>query len=140
MASQVTQSCEFECCYLIDRSLNAHRYRIEVTVEGPQREEDYGYVIEFSKLKTYIQSVVPDGSFIFDTVSQNIGRDVAFTLGQRGVSVCGMPFHLCAESLCNYISTTLQDVLNKNEPGVTIVVSKLRENGTSYVSWRPNES
>ena len=137
LASQVTQSCEFECCYLIDKSLNAHRYRLEVTVEGPQREEDYGYVMEFSKLHNYIKSVVPDGMFIFDTSSSNVGRDVAFILGQRGIPVKGLPFALCAESICNYISTSLQSILDHKEPGVNIVVSKLRENSTSYVSWRP---
>lgn len=137
MAAQVTQVCEFECCYVVDKQLNAHRYKVEVTVDGPQREEDLGYVIEFSKLSEYLRSILPDKRFIFETVSQNIGREIAFTMGQRGIAIQGYSFILSAENILTGIVQDLQSVLDIKEPGVRVVSAKLRENTSSYVTWKP---
>lgn len=138
MPSQVTHRMEFECCYLINKDVNAHRYRLEVTVEGPQRFEDFGSVIEFSKLREYVKSVVPDKSFLIDTSTENLGRDVGFMLGTRGVSVRAYSFQLSAENLCSNIGKQLQSILDSEEPGVTVVEVKLRENNDSFASWRPD--
>jgi 6-pyruvoyl-tetrahydropterin synthase len=137
MSVKVSQVCEFECCYLIDKTLNAHRYKFEVTVECNQRSADNGYVIDFATLLDYMNWVVPKNTFLFDTTTNNIGRDVAFVMGQRGVSIQGVSFTLCAEGICSSISKALQDILDFREPGVTIVSARLRENNTSFVSWQP---
>lgn len=135
MSSKVTQVCEFECCYLIGTELNAHRYKLEITVMGPQHTEDCGKVIDFSVLLKYMFDVVPDKCFLFDTSSQNIGREVAFILGQRNIKICGCFFTLSAENICNDIVHSLQDILNTKEPGVQIVSARLRETPSSFVSW-----
>ena len=135
MTTKVTTRAEFECCYIFDSILNAHRYRIEITVDGPQRQEDLGSVIEFSKLKKYVMTVVPNNTFIFDATCENAGRDVAFTMGKHGIKIMAVSFVLSAENICNYIVSTLQQILDLNEPGVKITNAKLRENNDSYVSW-----
>ena len=45
MNSTVSYRTEFESCYVQDEELHAHRYRIEVTVDGPQRYVDFGQMI-----------------------------------------------------------------------------------------------
>ena len=138
MASCVTQRVEFECCYLIDKELNAHRYRFEVTVEGNQFRLDKGCLISFESLKKYMKQVVPDKSFLFDSSTYNIGKDIAFIMGSKGVKISSCPYILSAENICSAMSQDLQRLLDSQEPGVTVVSSTLRENTGSFVSWKPS--
>ena len=54
MNSTVSFRTEFESCYVQNEELHAHRYRIEVTVDGPQRYVDFGQIIDY-KLRLSIQ-------------------------------------------------------------------------------------
>lgn len=132
---EVTRRVEFECCYIYNNQIEAHRCKLEVTVEGPQRFEDFGTVISFESLRRYILSVVPDKTFLCDAndpASKHVG-DAFIDAGCR-VLVC--EFSISAENLCTYIAEKLQHLLNIGEPGIQIVELKLRENNDSYVSWR----
>lgn len=138
MSVEVTCKIEFECCYLVDTELNAHRYQFEVTVNGRQRLQDNGTVIEFETLHHAMKEVAPRNAFLFDTSSNNVGRDIAFIMGQRGVKVVGVGFPLSAENICSHLVYELQDNLNKLNPGVTVTYAALRETPKSYVSWKPD--
>lgn len=134
MAIEVTQRVEFECCYIANQELNAHRYRFEATVIGPQREQDMGAVIDFHQLQRYMRGVSYDKKFLYS--SQDMDRVV------MGV-VNALPdkfkerveFQLSAENICKDMVSRLQFALDRVEPGVTVIGAKLRENTDSFASW-----
>ncbi len=138
MPSRVTQRVEFECCYLLETELNAHRYRFDVTVESDGPRRDKRYIISFQELTDCMKKVVPDKSFLFDTTTYNVGKDIAFILGSKGVKISGCPYMLSAENICSAASQDLQRLLDDKFPGVKIVSSSLKETTGSFVSWRPN--
>ena len=67
MGATVSYRTEFESSYLQNFELHSHRYRVEVTVDGPQRHQNKGKVIEFSHLAQYVNEVVYDKYFIYGT-------------------------------------------------------------------------
>lgn len=138
MSIEVSQRVEFECSYIFGTELNAHRYKFEVTVIGPQREEDNGIVIDFKSLKNYMNSVICDHAFLYQSTVENPGKTVAFILARAGVKCVGFPFMINAENMCKYFVQDLQSILNEHEPGVTVVSAKLRETNDSYTSWSLN--
>lgn len=139
MASEVSQKIRFECCYIVDTDINAHEYQFEATVVNMSGEsKSSGRIIDFANLKELMEKIVPNNRFLFDTTNQNLGRDVAFLLGQRGLAITGYAFSLSAENICRYLGDRLQKSLDAHYPGVNVKSVRLRENSSSYATWYPD--
>lgn len=136
MNMEVTKRLEFECCYVYRKEIHAHRYKLEVTVEGPQRFDDYGVVISFDELLKYMKEIVPDKTFIY-FVKDNDGVSISNAFGDCNYPTLGFNDPISAETLCKYLAFSLQDKLNILEPGINIIDLKLREDSNSFVSWKP---
>lgn len=131
----ITKSVEFESGCIFQGCFEAHRYKFEVTVVCPQREIDSGVVIEFDKLSQYLESVVPDNSFIHcfrDPVSSKIYK----VFNECGMKTYIMDSIVSCENLCKNLVSNLQSILNVREPGVVVMSARLRENPNSFVSWK----
>ena len=77
----VTVKQEFECAYFLESEdkkvdINAHRYRIEVSVR--RTGGVYNRIVEFSELQNLLKSVLPDRKYLYTddpgTVSYIIGQ------------------------------------------------------------------
>lgn len=134
MNLDVTTRTTFSAVYVRDNLLNAYQYKLEATVECPQRAEDDKMVIEFAKLQKYMRQASFDNTFLY-TSGDKFGLDIAMAMLKSGVGIKEVDYPLCAESICNNIAILLQGILNVKEPGVTLKELKLRETTESYVSW-----
>ena len=134
MNLDVTTRISFSAAYVRDATLNAFLYKLEATVECPQRAEDDKMVIEFSKLQKYMKEASFDNTFIY-TLGDSFGQDIANAMMKSGIKVKCVDYPSCAEGICNNIAILLQGLLNIREPGVTLKELKLRETAESYVSW-----
>ena len=146
---EVTQRDEFECSYIFEDiekgyELHSHRYRIEVTVSAPQRQLDFGMVIEFRKFKNLLKKVLPDGKFLYKSARESEDsycckdpgiRTVVEALEHLGIEIEAVTCDLTAESLCEFLANSIQRELNVHEPGVRVDNVKLRENNDSFASW-----
>ena len=132
---EVTKRIEFECCYIQNRQIEAHRCKLEATVEGPQRFEDFGRVITYENLQKYMKAMVPDKTFLYQWHEEKAVA-VAKAFNDAGCKTLPFEFEISAENLCSYFVKSLQDILDKKEPGITILEMKLREDNNSYVSWK----
>lgn len=137
MQMEVTKRIEFECCYIYNKQVEAHRCKLEVTVEGPQRYYDLGRVITYEELSNYMKDVVPNHSFLYHDEDMK-SMMVALAFQQAGCKVTEYPFPISAENLCSHIAESLQTILDSKEPGIRILDLKLREDNNSYVSWKKN--
>lgn len=133
---QVTTKIAFCSAYVSAGELNSYLYRLEATVECPQRAEDDNMVLEFTKLQKYMRESSFENTFLYNNYDEH-GRDIANAMLRAGVKCKGVDYALCAESICDNIAVILQGLLNIREPGVRLVELKLRETGDSYVSWTP---
>ena len=149
MLVTVTQRSEFECSYLMKETkddymknshyvLNSHNYRIEVTVASYTRDSQDSdkCIITFEKLKSIVDSCLPDGYFIYSVDDdseemKNLVRDLKI----MGVKVTELyRLSVSAENIVDSIARSISDKLD-NE-GVQLVEVKLRENPDSVVTWK----
>lgn len=133
--TSVTQRIEFECGVIFDRKYESHRYKLEMTVTGPQRFQDNGISIKFAELKTLMRSVVPEFRIIYSS-KDDLGVRVGALLTEVGIPVQSYSFSVSAENLCDYFVTSVQSELDKHFPGVVIISARLRENSESFVEWQ----
>ena len=142
---RVTQRLEFECCYISNRKLNAHRYRIEVTVSGEDRYLEDGVVIEFTKFREYIQHVVPAGKFVvgkfgYSGESEELAvRDVSRAMANCGILTQEYAEASC-ERMCEEIAHQLQQEFYIAEPGLIVEEVKLREDSQSFAVWTNSDN
>lgn len=140
----VTQRSSFEACYLMkvepsaSVQMHSHNYKVEVTVSGNQQMTDNGFIIEFSRLKHLLDSVLPDHKLIlypsYNTTIYDINKK--FEYFTQGLSIVfNLDKEPTAENLITYIVSKLQDKLDTQYPGVTIVNAKLRETNDSFAEW-----
>lgn len=133
----ITQKREFECCYISETGLNAHRYRIDVTVSGNQRYVDTGQVISFEQLSEYIRMAVPDKYWVYGEASSLDILNVVAAIKTCKIPTWSLPVvSVSCEKLCERIASKLQLMLDQFEPGVIVEQVKLVENSTSYALWR----
>lgn len=132
---QVSRKVEFECAYIADHELEAHRYQLSVSVDGPQRQQDNGYVISFEELAAIMKESVYDKTFLINTEDYTLPVDLYIVLRRCGVLVVEFHNTLCAEQICKACVNNIQDRLDKAAPGVRVISAKLVENSNSYVSW-----
>lgn len=132
---EVTKRIEFECCYIQNHQIEAHRCKLEVTVDGPQRFEDFGRVITYENLQKYLNVIVPDKTFLYQWHDEK-SIAVARAFVDAGCRTLPFEFEISAENLCDYFVKFLQDILDVKEPGITVLEMKFREDNNSYVSWK----
>lgn len=147
----VTQRCEFECAYIMEKDLskdyilgdepeegfelNCHRYKVEASVMS---NKDSNIVVEFGKLKQYLQATLPDKCFLSSASGERLPGELSVISGLKslGISVIELYFPLSAENLVTYIAEQLQLLLTRAYDNcVTVVSVKLRENNDSFVEW-----
>lgn len=138
MPSTVSYKTEFEAAYIQDEELHAHRYRFEVTVCGPQRSEDHGFVIDYRTLGKYVNHISLQGCFLASESSENSSIAViANLIEQTGVTVHWFVPKISIEMLCEYLATKLQQLLDRNEPGIRVIEAKLRETNDAFATYTP---
>lgn len=139
MKNEISQRTEFECVYVSDHEINAHRYRLEVTAECPQRTVDGGIILDFKKFKKYLIDLVPDKYYIYSLVQDSTynrdGEELARVFQSLGYLTTAYNFLLSCENLCSYFAMMLQEIFNVREPGVVVTSVKLRENSDSFAAW-----
>ncbi len=128
----VTQRIEFECCYITNNVLNAHRYRLEASAASTYDAEN-GASLYFQDFKQAIADAVPDGTYIYNSADSinSTAVKVASLLDSAYIPVVGYPFMITAESLCDQIAADIQH----NLPQYRLVEVKLRETADSFVTW-----
>lgn len=136
MSATVSYRCEFESCYIQNSELHAHRYKLEVTVDGPSRYKNEGQVIDYKVLAKHVKSICPDKSFLIGTDSAQEEIAVAECMKVCGVPVTIRSHKLTIESLCESLACELQDLLNRHEPCVRVIEVKLRETNDSLATWK----
>lgn len=137
--TMVSQRAHFECAYIYKRNdkyiLNAHDYKVEVTVTSPDRVSPV--IISFEDLKSAVVSALPHQKFL---ISNKDESDNSIDLSLTGVFAqfdrglyCSIPDYICAETLVNYIATKIDK--NLAEYNCLLWQVRLIESPDSYVTW-----
>ncbi len=135
MSTTVSYRTEFESSYIQECELHSHRYRLEVTVDGPQRLKDHGRVIEFKDLARLVNQVTFDKMFLYSTKQSAQEKKVMEAINALGIPVYAFTCELSVESFCFKIARNLQSLLDEFEPGVRVIEVKLRETNDSFATW-----
>lgn len=137
--TMVSQRAHFECAYIYKRNdkyiLNAHDYKVEVTVTSPDRVSPV--IISFEDLKSAVLSALPDHKFL---ISNKEGSDNSIDLSLTSVFAqfdkglyYVIPDYLCAETLVNHIACKIDE--NLKEYNCLLWQVRLIESADSYVTW-----
>lgn len=141
---KITRHEEFEVAHVLPDypgacgNLHGHTYKIEVTVEGPQHEDNYGMVLDFNILKEVIKKVVPDHRFVYNNIRTSpLEKDILKVLNNYGCKSVGYPFCTTAENMSKYFSEAIEQILIKdyNITDVQVVEVKLWETTNSFAYY-----
>lgn len=139
---RVTKEVEFETAHLLPGynggcvNLHGHSYKIQVTVEGPQRDDYFGMVMDFKDLKKAINEIVPDHRFVYGEGDQ-ISEEIVAVLDKYELKYVKYPFLTTAENMVSYYAELIDSYI-KNELGyndINVVYVKLWETSTSFAEW-----
>lgn len=139
---RITRHEEFEVAHLLPGHekgcgrLHGHTYKIEVTVEGPQKEP-WGMVMDFGDLKNAIKENVPDHKFVYCTEGDILSSEISDVLKKHNIAHQPVPYMTTAENMVGYYAQAIDDYI-KNELGykdVDVVEVKLWETTNSYATW-----
>lgn len=132
----ITQRIEFECCYITNNTLNAHRYKVEASAEV-RYDLDGHVVFDFREFKRILDAIVPDGTYIynFSDAIDMPSISVAAILDKAQIPVLGYGFQITAESLCNQIAYDFERAIEVDKLPIVLKEIKLRENAESFVTW-----
>lgn len=141
---RITRHEEFETAHLLPGydggcgRLHGHTYKIEVTVEGPQKEP-FGMVMDFKDLKKAIKAIVPDHKFVY-FFEDEISKDIAQVLQKHDIECQVYPFMTTAEYMAPQFGAMINNYI-QNEMGfkdVEVVEVNLWETSNSHATWRKN--
>lgn len=138
MRATVSCRAEFESAYIRDNELNAHRYKVEVSVDGQDLYNETGQVIDYRTLLNYVKSIVPDRCYLVSSSSNQHELEAASAIRDCGVPVHTVPYYLSIERICQGLADELQDVLSRHYPGVRVTEVKLRETNDCFATWSIN--
>lgn len=135
----VSQRAHFECAYIYKRNdqyiLNAHDYKVEVTVTSPDRVSPV--IISFEDLKSAVVSALPHHKFLIsneDGLDNSIDLSLTSVFAQFDRSLyCVIPDYICAETLVNYIASKIDN--NLKAYNCLLWQVRLIESSDSYVTW-----
>lgn len=137
MSVTVSYKTEFELAYVQDRELQAHRYKVEVTVDSLAGVRSDGEVIDYKILADHLKSILPRDGIMVNSNPTDPERAIASAFIQYGVRVYQLDNErISVENLCQYISTALQSQLNRFENGIRVIQVNLRETADAYATWR----
>lgn len=138
----VTQKVSFECSYLCVHAssstgspLNSHRYTLEVEVT---RNDQDKFIIEFSELNKVLQRIVPDGCWLFGSVTSDVESQLKSALIKVGVPIKEYPFDISTEALCEDVAKQISEELAFDYSSLILKSVKLQENENSAVVWNNN--
>ena len=135
----VSQRSHFECAYIYKRNgkyiLNAHDYKVEVTVTSPDRVSPV--IISFEDLKSAVISALPNHKFLISNEedydnSVDLSLASVFATFDRGL-YCVIPDYICAETIVSYIASKID--ANLAEYNCLLWQVRLIESADSYVTW-----
>lgn len=143
---RITRHEEFEAAHMLDnyggacKNLHGHSYKIEVTIEGPQVETGWGFVMDFNEFKSIIKEVIPDHKFIASQDKWNNQSycpevEIVRVLQDWGLSYVLYPFEPSAENMVGYFAEQIQYKLDEINPDIKVVEVKLWETRDSYATW-----
>lgn len=135
MGATVSYRTEFEAAYIQNSELNAHRYKLEVTVGGDDRYASKQQVLDYKVLGEYVRRIVPDKHWLVSSDQSEKEKSVADMMRSFGIHVVTFPYPLCIERLCEGIAFELQDIFDRHEPGVHVTEVRLRETADSFATW-----
>lgn len=137
---RITRHEEFEVAHVLPEypgpcgNLHGHTYKIEVTVEGPQKEKEWGMVIDFNVLKSIIKEVVPDHRFVYNSKNPSpLETEIVSVLDKYGCKIVGYPFATTAENMSQYFAQQINNKLKDYE--VEVVEIKLWETTNSFAHF-----
>ena len=141
---RITRREEFEMSHVLDNynggcgNLHGHSYKIEVTVEGPRHQDNFGMVMDFKDLKTAINAIVPDHHFsVNNTVTEGYEYDIWQVNKEYNKATREFPCVTSAENMVCILAEEIDDYI-KNVQGykdVDVVEVKLWETTNSYATW-----
>lgn len=136
----VTRHVEFEAAHLLDdypgacANLHGHSYKLEVSISG-QRDNKFGFVMDFKDLNTMLKEIVPDHAYIYNTNSaSDIELNIANMLISNGNRVWAIPCTASAENMSEILANDIQAQLPE---GLKVVKLKLWETTNSFATWEP---
>ena len=141
---RITRHEEFEMSHVLDNyrggcgNSHGHSYSIEVTVEGPRHQDNFGMVMDFKDLKEAIKAIVPDHYFsVNNTVTEGYEYDLWQVNKKHNKTTREFP---CVTSAENMVCIFAEEIDNyiKNVQGykdVDVVEIKLWETTNSYATW-----
>lgn len=135
----MSQICSFTCAYISNvtgvRTLNAHNYRVEVTVSASDRVSPV--IIPFEELQECIESCLPDKHFLYDMCTESGPElDVVRALKNCAIPTKGFASTVTAETIVNRLARDIQNELDSNDrTDVLVRKVKLREDSNSYATW-----
>ena len=138
---KITRQEEFETAHVLPfytggcGKIHGHYYKIEVTVEGPQKS-NFDMVMDFKDLKKAIKEIVPDHEFVMYK-DDPISNDIKVVLDKYGMKYEIYPFYTTAENMVGYFAERIEEYI-KNELGyndVKVVKVKLWETTNSFATW-----
>lgn len=141
---RITRHEEFEVAHLLPGynggcgRLHGHTYKIEVTVQGDQKEQ-FDMVADFKIVKQAIKDVVPDHYFVYYKEDE-ISKKIADVLRSYNIDCIEYPFYTTAENMVTYYANTIEDIL-RNTYGLDVCIAevKLWETTNSYATWKKED-
>lgn len=141
---RITRHEEFEVAHLLPGynggcgRLHGHTYKIEVTVQGEQKEQ-FDMVADFKIIKEAIKAVVPDHYFVYYKEDQ-ISKEIAEVLKNHNIDCIEYPFYTSAENMVGYYAKEIENQLrNKYNLDVCVAEVKLWETTNSYATWKKED-
>ena len=141
---RITRHEEFEVAHLLPGynggcgRLHGHTYKIEVTIQGEQKEQ-FDMVADFKIVKQAIKDVVPDHYFVYYK-EDNISKEIAEVLHKYNIDCIEYPFFTTAENMVGYYAHEIENKL-REVYGLDVCVAevKLWETTNSYATWKKED-
>lgn len=146
---RITRHEEFEVAHVLPghfgacANLHGHTYKIEVTIQGEQKQEEFGMVMDFTHLKNIIKDVIPDHKFVcsnsFD--GDALEYDIVNVLDKHGLEYEMYPFMTTAENMVQYFAHEIEKRIQAMDgySKVEVVEVKLWETTNSYAHYIKGE-
>lgn len=141
---RITRCEEFEMAHVLDGynggcgSVHGHSYKIEVTVEGPKHQDNFGMVMDFKELKQAIQQFIADHKWAYNTLkTSGLEYEITEVIKKYDKRLQPFDFVTSAENMVSWyaehIDKYIKEVLHYSD--VDVVEVKLWETTNSYATW-----
>lgn len=141
---RITRREEFEMSHVLDGynggcgNSHGHSYAIEVTVEGPRHQDNFGMVMDFKELKEAIKAIIPDHKFsVNNTKTEGYEYELWQVNKKYGKATMEFPCVTSAENMVEIFANQIDDYIKNtlNHPDVDVIEVKLWETTNSHATW-----